>query len=136
MNPACRLPSPLYRWKSFWLGILVLAFLIWAWGISVGRFDGLLYRHSSWWIVAGQNTGFVVLKYYSTPLGGTGLDWIHESPGDAFSEYRLRPMVPDLKDGRVGMAIAHWLLIVLFLVPWSAFLFRRHRRMKCVAEGA
>ncbi|HEY1122473.1 MAG TPA: hypothetical protein VGE67_12765 [Haloferula sp.] len=36
---------PIYRWKSFWLGLLVLAFLSWAWwnsfqrAVSVTRFQ-------------------------------------------------------------------------------------------------
>ena len=50
-------PRPIYRWKSFWLGLVVLVFMGWAswksqrgdrllkitgdqWGLQVGKYDG------------------------------------------------------------------------------------------------
>ena len=42
-------PRPIYRWKSFWLGILVLTFLCWTWSNSfqkaqhVTRFQNMNY---------------------------------------------------------------------------------------------
>ncbi|MEK7951674.1 hypothetical protein [Luteolibacter soli] len=35
---------PWYRWKSFWLGVVVLGFFGWAWMRSMTRDEGLLVR--------------------------------------------------------------------------------------------
>ncbi|MEK7951680.1 hypothetical protein [Luteolibacter soli] len=34
-------PRPIYRWRSFWLGVLVLCFLGWAWARSMTRDEGV-----------------------------------------------------------------------------------------------
>ena len=48
---------PLYRWKTFWLGLLVLIFLGWAWHASKDRFT--VYRGDSpiAWLAIGQYQG-------------------------------------------------------------------------------
>jgi hypothetical protein len=33
------IPRPIYRWKSFWFGVLVVGFLGWAWVRSLNHFD-------------------------------------------------------------------------------------------------
>jgi hypothetical protein len=41
-------PRPIYRWKSFWLGVFVACFLAWAWGDS--------RRCETWLQVGGYGT--------------------------------------------------------------------------------
>jgi len=45
-------PRPLHRWKSFWLGILVLGFLGWAWVRSIVYDDRIV------WMEAGSTDIF------------------------------------------------------------------------------
>jgi hypothetical protein len=44
-------PRPLHKWKSFWLGILVLGFLGWAWMRGRDHCDTMtvFFRNSYWY---------------------------------------------------------------------------------------
>jgi len=45
-------------------------------------------------------------------------------------------VVPEIYDRQFQFGIAHWFLMLLFLVPWIAFLFWRVHRLKRLGAGA
>ncbi len=128
----------LHRWKSFWLGLLVLFFLGWAWVRSIHRIDDISYKASTSSRSWGACTGFgaVLLGWSDDPFAPDGL---------SFSSYRAGPdwvttWFPEaiLLEGGTdeswqNFRIAHWFLILLFLVPWAGFLLWRVRRVKRIA---
>ena len=132
-------PRPLHRWKSFWLGLLVLAFLGWAWVRSTHHMDYVSYKTSTSSITWAAGTGFgaVRLGWSDDPFAPDGL---------SFSSYRSNPAwgstwFPEaiLLDGGAdeswqNFSIAYWFLILLFPVPWAGFLLWRIRRMRRVGE--
>jgi hypothetical protein len=127
-------PRPPYEWKSFWFGILVLGSLAFGWvrsihqislvtwagidgirQVQVSQSDGAL----NWW--SGDNgrmreAGF---HYESRHFA---LDEREDSFASAFTWE---------KDGNGrGISMAHWFLMLLFVIPWSAFLAWRWRRQR------
>jgi hypothetical protein len=118
-------PRSLHRWKSFWLGLLVLAFLGGAWVRSAGNYDLLIFRWNSrsLSIAVAQGGGSIGLisdlKYL--PSGSLPIDSLHH-PYDV--KRWFPPAMQDLD------CIAHWLLILGFLIPWAGFLVWRVRRVK------
>lgn len=132
-------PRPLYRWKSFWLGLLVLAFVSWAWVRSMHRIDDITYSAPTSSISWGASTGFGTLL----------LGWLHDPfapDGLRFSSSRINvergstwlPNAIFLEggagEGWQNFSIAHWFFILLFLVPWTGFLLWRVRRMRHAGE--
>jgi hypothetical protein len=130
-------PRPIHRWKTFWLGLFVLAFLGWAWARSLKHQDGLnatiLGMESTLWF--DQWGGSISLSLFHDGLSDTtGAHTTHD-PLDspivfpAAIEHLELPV--DLYRPAVDRySIAHWFLILLFLLPWLAFLAWRWRRMK------
>lgn len=135
-------PRPLHHWKSFWLGLLVLIFLGWAWVRSMHHVDDIYYEPSTSSKTWGATSG----------LGAVLLTWeVHPFPpnGLNFDSYPVKPSWPTniwfpkaitLQERGTGgsqykgIAIAHWFLILLFLVAWAGFLFWRVRRMRSAGE--
>jgi hypothetical protein len=131
-------PRPLYRWKSFWLGVFVVVFLGWAWVRSMKHSDSLRYGSSlgAQWLVLAHD-GAVLEIGYGGSLGATPEFYIWHSSndlpswGDVFQ--RWFPTAIDgyaQEDGRWSVSFAHWFLILLFLLPWTTWLVWRSRRMK------
>jgi len=128
-------PRRLIRWKSFWLGILVLGFLGWAWVRSVNVVDrfswiepfvgigGELSQAEGWiGFAAGENLGPSREYTYSSS------EFLHE-------EWPVRTFRLLVDEDEVLYAgISHWFLILLFLVPWSAFLAWRWRRQRILTR--
>ena len=140
-------PRPIHRWKSFWLGIVILLFLGWAWTRSWEKSDHLLVRpNTSTWCGISIYSGYVFWRTCSFP-SGTGLgpdriawqsNYYHTSteswlPPAFKRDYRRNAPLGPI-DSAVG--IAYWLLILLFLIPWTTFLIWRWRRMKRQAAGS
>ncbi|MCW1926398.1 hypothetical protein OKA05_27855 [Luteolibacter arcticus] len=133
-------PRPIYRWKSFWLGIILLAFLGWAWGRSMSRMDivGWVYRGGTQGVFARSLGGLVELQvsgpHYSispvTPMFQV-YTYPHKPPAGWFPG--AVTCQPFGAHGGWTVTVAHWLLILLYLVPSSAFLAWRWRRMKSPA---
>ena len=130
------IPRPIHRWKSFWLGVLVLAFLGWAWVRSMRHLDGVLWIAAPFAVSAAQTTGIVELAWdTSHPPGFEDFMWIHE-PAMTMGEPRFPKAVNwETYDRQIQLTVAHWFLILLFLLPWAAFLLWRGRRMKSPAAG-
>lgn len=117
-------PRPIYRWKTFWFGVLVIAFLGWGWERSL-RFHSFCLAG---WIVLGQKSGeicFVVplhkdrspVEFVDVPFEQDSL-WL----APAFTHESFK--------GDQWLCVAHWVLTILFLIPWAAFLAWRWRRLK------
>jgi hypothetical protein len=132
-------PRPVHRWKSFWFGVLVLAFLGWAWLRSMD------VRDSASWRSHGGQSCCEVSNYH----GEVGLVWGDPGtvglylPGIAFfsdsdsgDDWFPIASLFSLEEDMSVLLLAHWFLILLFLLPWTAFLFWRIRRMKRLAAEA
>lgn len=119
-------PRPLYRWKSFWLGVFVLGFLGWEWAISHDRLSGgQVVAPAGYFILLAQYNGEVAVQY------GRGLfaSWRFEKLADiGFTGPQWWPRITLQRN--VIIVIQHARLIALFLVPWIAFLAWRWRRMR------
>lgn len=132
-------PRPFHRWKSFWLGLLILAFLGWAWVRSTHRIDDISYKASTssktW--VASIGFGAVLLGWSDDPFAPDGLNFSSYLPNPSWVDTWF-PEATTLQGGAdVGwqnIRIAHWFLILLFLIPWAGFLFWRVRRMRRAGE--
>lgn len=130
-------PRSIYRWKSFWLGLLVLIFLGWAWVRSTHRMDSFSYKGSTFsrtW-AGTHGLGVVHLLWWKDRFAVEGLNLYSTS---APSHLRLKStwfpkpvaLSGGSQGGADGITISHWFLILLFLVPWTGFLFWRVRRMR------
>ncbi|MEK7951591.1 hypothetical protein [Luteolibacter soli] len=115
------LPRSLYRWKSFWFGLLIILFLAWAWSDS--------HRH-----------------YTAVTCVGKGILW--SGGGRIGFSHILQPAPFELHAARMPLAsiyleglftkfkthtLPHWLLFESSLLLWFLFLAwrtRRHRRIQ------
>jgi hypothetical protein len=74
-------PRPLYRWKSFWVGMLFLGFLGWAWASTLT--DGFMYvpvKRSS--KAFGSYGGIVRVDRSKTPLPFPAGKFPYQPPED------------------------------------------------------
>jgi hypothetical protein len=123
------IPRPIHKWKSFWLGILVLGFLGWAWARSMHEGVTLVLWEDS--LLSFRSIfGRLDISYISpsVPQYPVGLDCeeVAPDPGDY-----LPVAVYFLKNGfTTTVEIACWFLILLFLVPWVGFLAWRVRKQR------
>jgi hypothetical protein len=151
-------PRPLHRLKSFWLGVLILAFLGWAWVASMRHvdvlywnsavgssapspgsksFDDMVYRTFGRFVLtAGQTLGWVEVKWDTSRPSPLASHWSHQiitlTPKETWFAQATRV---ERYPGRMDVFIAHWLIILLFAISWAALLFWRHRRMKHLAAA-
>jgi hypothetical protein len=138
------LPRPLHRWKSFWLGVFVVVFLGWAWVRSMKYNDGILYGSilGAEFLYLGQSRGDVGFAY-GVGIGASPELYVVCIPnemtlgGDVFKRWFPTAINWDgWKDWRWSISIAHWFLILLFLISWTTWLVWRSRRMKRLAPGS
>jgi hypothetical protein len=127
-------PRPIYRWKSFWLGILILGFLGWAWARSMSWESYLNWgteTNGAWVFTSG--TGEVLLGWLGHGLEPTFmLGLVHEQfevypPGEASWFPRFAEVYSEPPFSR-GIKVAHWFLMLVFLVTWLGWLFWRVRK--------
>lgn len=128
---------PLYRWKSFGLGVLFLAFLGWGWVRSMSWIDGVFWltRHSII-VTAGHATGamFFTWDHSRPPSTVRMIQWIHEPTSRSPDPWFPKAMNLETYDRQLQISIAHWFLMVVFLLPWSGWLAWRRRRMRRLAK--
>ena len=136
-------PRPIHLWKSFWLGILVLIFLGWAWVRSMSHMD------IAAWIYTSGTQGIFVRSTDAR------LHWFATGPGHSISPTtphfqvytygsgpaenwfpRFITFEPFEDKGGWTLYLAHWFIILLFLIPWTAFLIWRWQRMKRHVAGS
>jgi hypothetical protein len=130
-------PRPLHRWKSFWLGLLVLIFLGWAWVRSMHQTDDISYKPSSSSISWGATIqrGTVFLAWVDDTSVPDGLNVSSFSGWKTNIWFKKAIVLQGARtDGWQSISIAYWFLILLFLVPWAGFLFWRIRRMRRAGE--
>jgi len=125
-------PRPLHRWKSFWLGILVLAFLGFGWLRSMSYTDGFFWMPKHFVLTAFQSAGRVGFAWdYSMPVSPvTFFQWVHDPISSEGEPWFPTAVVPEVYDRQFQFGIAHWFLMLLLLIAWGAFLWWRVRRMK------
>lgn len=126
-------PRPLYRWKSFWLGVLVIAFLGWAWKRSTTTLSQALWSGSTTDVFLGQFPSYVIVGFRGPGLSpGPGFHFddlsLHEKSVELFPPGVSIVLSPTARAR--GVSFAHWFLILLFFVSWFAFLAWRWRRIK------
>ena len=134
-------PPRLFALKSFWLAMLGLVFLLWAWrdSMEMGTFAGYL----------SPSAGIQVAHYHSaadlritTGPGSSRHYWERESVemsgSDTIEDYRERSYFPAVaftakRDGpRVfrTWTLPYWLILPNYLALAAALVIRRHRA-KC-----
>jgi len=129
------MPRPLIKWKSFWLGILVLGFFGWAWVWSMEENLTLTpWDQSRLALSTGNGQLDVFVMVPDTLLDSAGvLKW--RTPLEA-KHWFPKPIESRTVD-RIGegTSVAHWFLILLFLVPWSACLAWRVRKQRRLTQA-
>ena len=125
---------PLHRWKTLWFGILILVFLVWGWARSQSHFDFVNYHFGTTSGDGFSNSGGYVTwasnTFISIPPSPTHVRW--GSIAVINNHWFPPPIEATRSSGTASSrySIAHWLLILLFLLPWSAFLTWRWRRSR------
>lgn len=130
-------PRPLHKWKSFWLGILVLGFLGWVWGRSNGKRDIISFEVGAdrWNVIS--TLGKISAQRFEVGARRSGVHfwtestegWTVEVPA-AFEHFVTEHRRGSLTIWNVG----YWPLMLLFLIPWSAFLAWRWRRQRILTK--
>ena len=155
-------PRRLIRWRSFWLGILVLGFLGWAWRDSLSHTFGFQWKQLT--VANNSGGGVLVLRKaggkwrWRVERGGASrypshwdppaffvqpfLVGVSRSPNAEVSALTVteeldrasnpkewaQAVVNEFRSGSWALFAPYWLLILLFLVPWTAFLAWRWQR--------
>jgi hypothetical protein len=122
-------PRPIYKWKSFWLGILVLIFTGWGWVQSMTYADGVGWSRGRFGAYARIWDGTLSIGTDNEPRS-PGLDVWHLANADRELDPMLPKFVRDPKLNKIELTLPFWLVILLFLLPWSAFLAWRWRRQR------
>ncbi|MEK7951562.1 hypothetical protein WKV53_13685 [Luteolibacter sp. Y139] len=131
---------PFHRWKSLWLGLLVLIFLAWSWHRSIHHYDAVIWGDASGQrgISLNQHDSKIFFTWVSAKTPVWFEPGIHPSSTPITSNDK--PLFPSLSSIRAlrqqlppsvhAICLPHWLLTSLFLAPWSALLVWRWRRLK------
>ena len=127
------MPRPVYRWKSFWLGVLVLVFL--GWGMMRSRG----WTESLWWNYNADGD-FAVLWHGLGRCGfSTGSDSFSFDGAagiDFHSEEKLRSPFSGPEalmlglDESIHWECAIWMVVLMFFIVWCGWLMWRWRRMR------
>jgi len=132
-------PRPFYRWKSFWLGVFVLVFLGWSWARSMKHLEGVYWARPQFGLGLSHGVCAVTVSF----ADGDPSRWARLAPKTGVQSRRILPDMPikwdDYRAVRgfsaavngvqsSGVKLAHWFLILLFFVPWSAWLFFHWKR--------
>jgi hypothetical protein len=138
MSPACfsamRL-RPFYRWKCFWCGTAILAFIAWTAIRSFSVSDQVSWKGGvSIWTIS-QHTGRIILTYVNTA------DWYFPE-GVSFAQIEgpvaetWFPPAIELDSFPVSAVakgtnyqVAHWVVALLFVLLWIPYMVRRHCRI-------
>jgi len=121
-------PRPIYRWKSFWLGVLVLVSLGWAWAGSIRCARGVAWSR-------GDLAVFALVWDGTVGIGkddgmGRVLGFAHWNLADRplLPEAAFPNVIRDPKSQRVQFQLPFALLHFLVAVLWSAWLIWHWRR--------
>ncbi|MEK7951619.1 hypothetical protein [Luteolibacter soli] len=135
-------PRPIHRWKSLWLGLIILLFLTWAWARSRTHADGVIIQlYSLTWTGVESADGYAMwntITYrpgspYTGPPGRFHTiavsrkqagDWF--KPPIKIENRDLQPPQPTF----TSHGIALWLITLLYLLTWLSFLAWRWQRIR------
>jgi hypothetical protein len=116
-------PRPLYRWKSFWLGLFVACFLAWACWDSMSFQSGLALRLGGGTQSCVRHTGSTYFLY-GTPAPSTFWRMRVTYPAS-----HLESSLEAIKGPRAGsVKVPDFVSFVCFLGLWSAWLFWHWKR--------
>ena len=133
-------PRPVIRWKSFWLGILVLGFLGWAWVSTAEHFYLAQWNDAGMLVLVRSSRGTIGVAKFTTPVGTAllpsgGARRFSASHGATATQDTRWPSAVDFKDPEISghynvtsLSMAYWFLILLFLAVWSSWLFFHWKR--------
>ena len=131
-------PRPLIKWKSFWLGILVLGFLGWGWNRSVSDGEKVYWSSSGGTVrEVSHRAGVFTYRSWNSPPPDYGGGVVHHwtssqgywvGAGSPCKFYPGTSLLPDF-------FVCHWFLILLFLVPWVSFLAWRVRKQRRLTKA-
>ena len=131
---------PIYQWKSFWLGVVLLLFVGWAWQQGM--------RMNQWVRVSTPGIAFGVNQYEGQ--AGVFVNFIKESwdisRGAVPRQEKVWfPFPGQVRLGKVDGAyvpmwhfrvrFAHWFLMLVVAVGWTAWLRWRWRSLKSTGAG-
>jgi hypothetical protein len=119
-------PRPIHRWKSFWLGIVILLSLGWAWLVSMDHYTVLRLEMPGQWLRLLQIHGKVGIVTDDWPGHAWNLR-MNDQHGIAGDPIFWKDVIAN---ARVLAAASHGQLALLFLIPWLTFLTWRWQRMK------
>jgi len=119
------MPRPFYKWRSFWIGILVLGFLGWAWVRSMSHEDIVSCFHRD---LGASLTNLYAMVGIDRQFDEFTFDQFsfQSFPSETTDVYPAFPAAFFVENSCVYFA--HWFLMLAFLVPWSGFLAWRWRR--------
>lgn len=118
---------PLYRWKTFWFGVLVVMFLAWAWARSTKVIDKHGWSSGgNHWTLVSTGGSFGIIRF-STGAGNLVV------PRSAIAFPPAWYSSREELGGSLSVSqhvCAYWFASVAFLVPWSGWLAWKWRRMR------
>ncbi len=138
-------PRPLRRSVTFWSGLLVMGFVVWAWSVSYRHLSiasfwrietthaagglALLVQPAATPLAVYQNEGFIKINY------GKHGEWIYDlaMPGDSAAIFPPLLTYSDPSDGSSSIFLPHWLILLAVALAWAALLLWRARRGKLQA---
>ena len=128
-------PRPIHKWKTFWLGLIILAFLTWAWarGRDHQDYAAILLPTGTWCGINSSNGKATLI--ITTYKGFLRAGYISYGSGDSDLHARWFPVpIRYIRDDstfatQTYYGIAHWLLTFLFFLGWASFLLFRSRRL-------
>lgn len=135
--PELMSPRHFYRWKSFWFGLLVLVFLGWGWWRSLSHLDiaGWVYPGATQAVFVRSNGGWVHL--YNTGPNHSIAPAVAGLQVYTYRQERAKEWFPvpfkheDFGNPEGGAYyLSHWILMLLFLLPWTGWLAWRGRRLR------
>jgi hypothetical protein len=122
-------PRPLYRWKSFWIGLFILAFLAWAWVGSMKRALIITPWDQSRVSMTSISGRFEIWLMNANLLRDTrGIQGYRPDP-KSLHWFAVPVRVETAPVGR-SVSVAYWLVSLLFFGSWASFITWRWRRQR------
>lgn len=128
-------PRPLYRWKSFWLGLFAIASVAWAWHDSLTYVRGAAWSggHGSFAVFASSVNEVINIGKDNANLRTPGFDAWSFIPSEKSPPPSWPTVTTDPRFAAVQLQLPYWFIVTLSTMPWIAYLTIRWRRMKRLA---
>src|ERR1043165_6703513 len=126
-------PRPLHRSKTLWLGVFILLSLAWAWLISMDSCMAVEIDTSRGWLSLAQMQGEAGIFAEATTTRGWHLLTTHRNGIGGTPGYQA--FWQGIASAHGLIVTTHATLILLFLIPWAAFLAWRWRRTRHLTDS-